>query len=93
MQVIVGILLAAAVVVEVACALGVLLTRTPLNRLHFLGPATIVGPLIVAAAVWVEHGVDQSSFKATLVLVLLVASGPILSYVTAHAVIEQGQRQ
>jgi multicomponent Na+:H+ antiporter subunit G len=82
-----------AVVVEIVCAVGMLLMRNALDRLHFLGPATIVGPLLVALAVWLRHGIDQAGLKAGLVLVLLVVSGPILSYVTARAVVERGQRQ
>jgi multicomponent Na+:H+ antiporter subunit G len=89
----IGIVLAAAVIVEVACAIGLLLMRSALDRLHFLGPATIVGPLLVALASWLQHGADQASLKASLVLILLVVSGPILSFVTARAVLEQGQRR
>ena len=91
-ELVVGGLLLLAVAVEVACAVGLLVLDNALDRLHFVGPATIVGPLAVAAAVWVEQGLDAASVKATLVLLLLVLSGPILSYVMARVVVERSRR-
>jgi multicomponent Na+:H+ antiporter subunit G len=89
----IGVLLVLAVIIELASALGVLLMPTALDRLHFLGPATIIPPLAVAAAVWLKHGVDQSSIKATLVLVFVVVTGPVLSHVTARAVVARSERR
>ena len=92
-DVLVALLLGLAVAVEVACGLGVLLMRNALDRLHFVGPATILGPLAIAAAAWLQRGADQASIKTTLVLVLLVVTGPILSYVTARVVVARSRRR
>ena len=89
----IGTLLALAVAIELACALGVLLMPTALDRLHFLGPATIMPPLAVACAIWLRHGADQASIKATLLFILVVITGPVLSHVMARAVVARSERQ
>jgi multisubunit Na+/H+ antiporter MnhG subunit len=86
-------LITVAVVAEIACAVGVWRTRSALDRLHFLGPATIIGPLAIAIATWLQRGVDQVSIKATLAMALLLFTGPLLSYVTARAVLAREDRR
>jgi multisubunit Na+/H+ antiporter MnhG subunit len=87
-----ALLLAVAVLVLLACGAGVLLTHNALDRLHYLGPATILAPLAVAAAVWVRHGWDQPSIKATLVLLLVWITAPVLTHVTARATVGHSER-
>jgi len=88
----ISVLLGLAVAVEVACGLGMLVTTNALDRLHFVGPATILGPLAFATAVWLQRGADQASIKTTLVLFLVVLAGPVLSHVTARAIVSHTER-
>lgn len=90
-DVLVAVLLALGVVAEVACALGLWLADSALDRLHFVGPATIVGPAAFAAAAWLQRGLDQVSVKATLAMLLLMLTGPLLSYVTARVLVERSR--
>lgn len=91
-DILVAFLLGCAVFSQLACAVGLLLMRNALDRLHFVGPATILGPLAVTAAVWVARGFDTLTIRALLAFVLLVATGPILSYVMARVIAERGGR-
>jgi multicomponent Na+:H+ antiporter subunit G len=83
--ILVGTLLGFGVTIEVLCALGVLVMRNPFDRLHYLAPATLLGPLAVAAAVLVDASDMQARIKAVLVALILAATGPILTHATARA--------
>ena len=48
------VLLALGVLAELLCVLGVVWMRDALDRLHFAGAGTTVGPLLVGAAVLVN---------------------------------------
>ena len=87
------VLLVIAVVVELACAVGVVLMDNALDRLHFIAPATIIPPLAIALASWVRHGADQSSIKATLALLFLIITGPVLSHITARSMVARSERK
>lgn len=78
-------LLVLGVLVELLCAMGVLVMRTPFNRLHYLAPATTLGPLAIALAVLVAETEAQAKIKSVLVAVVLLATGPILTHATARA--------
>jgi multicomponent Na+:H+ antiporter subunit G len=81
----VAALLTAAVGVELLCCVGVLVMNDVFDRLHYLGPASAVGPFLVAGAVLVEESLGQPFVKATLVAILIAISGPVLSHATARA--------
>lgn len=81
----VGVLLAAAVAVEWLCCLGVLRMRGAYNRLHFLGPATLLGPGLIAAAVLADGASAAASVKAVLLAVILLVMGPVTSHALARA--------
>jgi multisubunit Na+/H+ antiporter MnhG subunit len=71
----VAVLVSAGVAVELLCCLGVLRARNPYARLHFLGPATIIGPIFLSAAIIIREGFSQSGIKAILIaLALLLAA-------------------
>jgi multicomponent Na+:H+ antiporter subunit G len=82
-------LLAAGVLVELLCGLGVLMMRTPLDRLHFVAPATTLGPALIAAAVIAGKSGLQSDLKAVLIALILLLTSPVVTYATAHAVREE----
>ena len=49
------------VAIELACCVGLVAVRSAIDRLHFAGAATVVGPALVAVAVCVEEGLFTSS--------------------------------
>lgn len=90
MAVIVDASLALAVLIEVICALGIVLMKTPLQRLHFVGPATTVAPALVAIAVaMAKHPYSGSGFKAGFIALALIVFSPILSHETARAAVSR----
>jgi multicomponent Na+:H+ antiporter subunit G len=84
-HVLAGVLLAAAVAVQWLCCLGVLRMRGAYNRLHFLGPATLLGPGLIAAAVLADGASAEASVKAVLLAVILLIMGPVTSHALARA--------
>jgi multicomponent Na+:H+ antiporter subunit G len=81
----VALLLVAGVVVELLCAIGIVVMRDVFDRLHYLGPASALGPLLIAAAVLVDSALSQPTVKAFLVAILLALTSPVLSHATARA--------
>lgn len=80
-----AVLLGIGVLIELLCAVGVLVMRNPFDRLHYLAPATTIGPLALAAAVLVAESDSQAKIKSVLVAIVILASGPILTHATARA--------
>ncbi|HET7624098.1 MAG TPA: hypothetical protein VFM25_02445, partial [Verrucomicrobiae bacterium] len=58
--IITAILLAGAIVVMGGCCVGILLMRGPMARLHYIGPAAMLAPVLVAVAVLAEKGFSQA---------------------------------
>ena len=79
-----GLLLALGVGIELLSCLGVLLMRSAIDRLHFVGAGTVVGPVAIVAAVVLEESVSAAGLTALLVGVLLVALNTILTTATAR---------
>jgi monovalent cation/proton antiporter MnhG/PhaG subunit len=80
-----ALLLAAGVLVELSCCVGVLLMGDAYDKLHYTGPAAILGPALVAAAVVVREGAGQAGIKAVLVALLLTVANPVLAHATGRA--------
>jgi multisubunit Na+/H+ antiporter MnhG subunit len=66
-------------------ALGVLAARSPYDKLHFTGPATVIAPAAIAAAVLVEEPLSSAGVKAVLVALIMLGTGPVLINATARA--------
>jgi len=81
----VGVLVALGVAVELACCLGVVAMRDVYDKLHFTGPATILGPLALAGAIVVQEGLNQAGIKAVLIAALLLVANPVLTHATGRA--------
>jgi len=79
------VLLAIGVIVELACCIGVLVMGDAYDKLHYLGPATIVGPVCIAAAIVAQEAFDQAGVKSLLTAALLIVAGPVLTHATARA--------
>ena len=60
--------------------------RGAFDRLHFLGPATLLGPLGIAAAVAVDSDTSaQAAAKAFALAFFVLISGPVVTHATARA--------
>lgn len=87
MAVIVHVLVWLGVAVELVCCVGLAAVRQPIDRLHYAGAATVVGPALVAAAVCFEEGLfTTNGLNAVAVAVLLGLLGGALGVATARAI-------
>jgi multicomponent Na+:H+ antiporter subunit G len=84
-EVVIAVLLAAGVAVELSCCLGLVVMRDTFDRLHYLGPAATLGPVLIAAAVLVRHSSAQACIKIVLIVGFVLLIGPILTHATARA--------
>jgi multisubunit Na+/H+ antiporter MnhG subunit len=82
---IVGILLAAAVLLVLASAIGVLAMQDTYQRVHYVTPAAFLAPLLVGLAVLVQSGWSVNSSETWLALVFIMIAGPFLSHATLRA--------
>ena len=87
MAVAVHILVWLGVATEVVCCVGLLTMRNAIDRLHYAGAATTVGPALIAAAVCVEEGVfTTNGLDAIGVALLLSLLGGTLGVATARTI-------
>jgi multisubunit Na+/H+ antiporter MnhG subunit len=83
----VDVLVALGVVVQLAACLGFAAMRNAIDRLHYAGAATVVGPALVAAAVCVEEGLfTTNGLNAVVVALLLALLGSALAIATGRAI-------
>jgi multicomponent Na+:H+ antiporter subunit G len=66
-------------------AAGLLAARDPYDQLHFTGPATVISPVAIAAAVLVEEPLSSAGVKSVLVAIIMLGTGPVLIHATARA--------
>lgn len=84
-EIVTDALLALAVGLTAASAVGVLVMKDAAARLHYVAPATVVAPLFLAAAVFVREGLNQNTGETLLAVGFMVAAGPYLSHATLRA--------
>ena len=58
-------LLIAGTALTLACSLGVLVMPTVYDRIHFLGPVSVVVPTLIAAAVVIDQGLSPLGITGT----------------------------
>jgi multisubunit Na+/H+ antiporter MnhG subunit len=80
------VLLGLAVVIVASASLGVLLMRDAYQKLHFVTPAALVAPVLVALAVLVQMGLYENTGETCLALFFMVIAGPYLSHATMRAI-------
>jgi len=80
------ILLALAVLVVASASVGVLAMRDAYQKLHYVTPAALVAPALVAAAVFVEAGLYENTGETLVALLFMVIAGPYLSHATVRAI-------
>lgn len=71
-------------------SLGVLLARDAFDRLHFLGPVTIIGSLSLLLAVLFHEGIAVITGKVLVTVLILIATGPVITHAIARAGIIRG---
>ena len=87
MAVIAGVLVGLGVGTELVCCLGLLAMPRPIDRLHYAGAGTVVGPALIAAAVCVEEGLfTTNGLNAVVVAVMLALLGAALTIATARSI-------
>src|SRR6059058_785976 len=81
----IAIALVAGSAIAVLAALGMALSRTPFDRIHFtaLPGASAV---LFAAAIWLDTGPSLIAVKATILAVILVAGSPLLAHVMSRSI-------
>jgi multicomponent Na+:H+ antiporter subunit G len=82
---VIGALLFVGVGTEILCCIGVVVARDVFDRLHFVGPASTLGPVAIGAAVVVEAPLEQAGVKSIIVVLVLVLINPVLTHATARA--------
>ena len=80
------ILLGLAVLIVAGASLGVLLMRDAYQKLHFVTPAALVAPLLVALAILAQVGVYENTGETFLALLFMMIAGPFLSHATMRAI-------
>jgi multisubunit Na+/H+ antiporter MnhG subunit len=81
----VDVLLAAGVIAELLCCVGVAVMRTTFDRLHYSAAGTTVGPFCILAALLVREGFGQVGLSGIAVVALLFVTGPLVVHATARA--------
>jgi multisubunit Na+/H+ antiporter MnhG subunit len=83
----VDILIGLGVAIELVCCLGLLAMPAAIDRLHYAGAATVVGPALIAAAVCIEEGLfTANGLNAIAVAVMLALLGAALTTATGRAI-------
>jgi multisubunit Na+/H+ antiporter MnhG subunit len=81
------VLVALGVAVELAACVGLVAMRNAIDRIHYAGAGTVVGPALIAAAVCVEEGLfTTNGLNAVVVALLLALLGAALATATARAI-------
>jgi monovalent cation/proton antiporter MnhG/PhaG subunit len=78
-------LVAAGVVGELLCCLGLVVMRDVFDRIHFAMASTTLPPFLIAAAVIVEEDWTQPGINALLVAGVLFLLNPVVAHATARA--------
>ena len=84
-EVVADVLLGLAAATVLASALGILVMRDVYRKLHFVTPAALVAPALVALAVFVQEGLDENTGETLLALLFVVIAGPYLTHATIRA--------
>ena len=82
---VIDVLVGAAVVGELLCCVGLVVMRSVYDRLHYAMAATTVPPFLIAAAVLVEEDWTQPGINALVVAAALFFTNPILAHAAARA--------
>ena len=93
MTLIVDVLLALAVLLELACVAGVLFMPTTFDRLHYVGAAATVPAFLVLAAVLCREHLSSGGLQAIAAVGLMFVLFPVLLTSTARAIARIEERE
>jgi multisubunit Na+/H+ antiporter MnhG subunit len=85
-DIVADVLLGLAVVIVLSASVGVLVMRDAYAKLHFVTPAALVAPALVALAIFVQMGLYENTGETFLALAFIVIAGPYLSHATIRAI-------
>ena len=85
-DIVADVLLGLAVAVVLSASVGVLVMRDAYAKLHFVTPAALVAPALVALAVFVQMGLYENTGETFVALLFMVIAGPYLSHATIRAI-------
>ena len=81
----VDVLLALAVLLVLVSSLGVLVMRDVFDKVHYVTPAALVAPILVALAVTVGQGWSLNTTETWLAVAFMAVTGPVLVHATGRA--------
>jgi monovalent cation/proton antiporter MnhG/PhaG subunit len=81
----IDVLLVVGVACQLICCLGLLFARNALDRLHYAGAATTIGPVCVGLAILVRESVSAGGIQTIVTVILLFLLNPVLVIATARA--------
>ncbi|MGH7905926.1 MAG: monovalent cation/H(+) antiporter subunit G [Candidatus Binataceae bacterium] len=55
------------------------------DRMHYLGPATVLAPPLIAAAIIVRHASTAAVIKVILLALALMLASPVLTHATGES--------
>ncbi len=82
---VVDVLLGLAVAGELLCAIGVADMRTTFDRLHYVGAASTLPPLLLLAALLVREGLSSQGLESIAAIGFLCLASPIVVHAIARA--------
>ena len=80
-----ALLVAGLVIVVCSCA-GMAVFDDPLDRLHLVTPAAMLGSTGICASIVVRYGLSASGLAALGVAVILIVANPLTGHAVARAI-------
>jgi multisubunit Na+/H+ antiporter MnhG subunit len=84
-KVITDVLLGLADLIVLACSVGVLLMRNVYQRLHFVGPISMVATVLVGLAVTFTSAWHSNTGETWIAIGIVALSAPYVSHATIRA--------
>lgn len=81
-----GFLVFGGVGVQVASCIGLLAGRDSFDHVHLVAPATVLGGVMICAAVALDDTFSQGGIHAIVIGAVLLTCGPVLSHATGQAI-------
>ena len=81
-----AVLLVIALVTVAASCVGIAVMDDPLDRLHLVTPAAMIGAVALSAAVVVREGPSSSGLAAILVGAIVAGTSPFTSHAVARSI-------
>jgi multisubunit Na+/H+ antiporter MnhG subunit len=90
-EVLVAVLLFTMVGAAALSTLGVLTARDTFDRLHYVGPASMLGGVAVVAATVAETGFSMVALRAAVAVGVLQVAAAVSTHATARAALGRGE--